>query len=235
MLLNDDQGAQVVEEYARYVEPFAAIDRALWDYNPRASRAPANGQHVGAFYNEVYRYPSGNGAAGQVRRAIHPVGFEGMVNWVKEFISEAGFGGGRLKALADDPQIPETPAVSFVGSEGFPADELSFAASPFRDPQGDESFAGMQWRLGRVSNPTTPGFSASDRWVYEIDEVWASEISDEFSPQIRIPPTAVSLGQTYRVRVRYEDATGRWSHWSEPLEFVAGAAQPDGRSRTKDF
>ena len=153
LLLNDDQGAQVVEEYARYVEPFAAIDRAMWDYHPRARSAPANGQHTGAFYNEVYRYPSGNGAAGQVRRAIQPVGFEGMVNWVKEFISQDGFGGGRLEGLVDDPLIPETPAVSFRGAEGFPADDLSFAASAFRDPQGDDTFASMQWRHGTCQQP----------------------------------------------------------------------------------
>ena len=70
LLLNADQGADFIEEYARYVEPFAAIDRAMWDYNPRASASPANRQHRGAFYNEVYTYPAGNGAAGEVRRAI---------------------------------------------------------------------------------------------------------------------------------------------------------------------
>ena len=224
LLLNDDQGAQVVEEYARYVEPFAAIDRAMWDYHPRAGRAPANGQHVGAFYNEVYRYPAGNGAAGEVRRAINPIGFEGMVNWVKEFVSDDGFGGGRLKELARDPQIPDTPAVSFVGSAGFPADDLAFHTSQFRDPQGDDTFASLQWRLGRISNPTTPDYSPSERWVYEIDEVWTNGEIGQFAPQIIVPATAVSVGQTYRVRVRHEDATGRWSHWSEPLEFVVGAA-----------
>ena len=228
LLLNADQGAQVVEEFARYVEPFAAIDRAMWDYNPRAGRGPANGQHVGAFYNEVYRYPSGNGAAGEVRRAISPVGFEGMVNWVKEFISADGFGGGRLKTLVEDPQIPETPNVSFVGAEGFPADDLSFQATGFHDPQGDDTFGSLQWRLGRVRNPGTPGYLPGERWVYEIDEAWASGEINDFDPKITIPPSAVSLGQTYRVRIRYKDATGRWSHWSEPVEFVAGAADALG-------
>ncbi len=228
LLLNDDQGAQLIEEYARYVETFAAVDRAMWDYHPRARQSPANGQHYGAFYNEVYRYPSGNGAAGEVRRAISPVGFEGMVNWVKEFISKDGFGGGRLMDLAHDPQIPDTPSVVYAGSAGFPANELTFHASEFHDPQGKDTFAGLQWRLGQVRNPTTPDFSPSEPWVYEIEDLWTSDILDPFESQITIPATAVRVGQTYRVRVRHRDATGRWSHWSAPSEFVAGAAQQPG-------
>ena len=30
LLFNEDQAWQVVERYARYVEPFAAVDRAMW-------------------------------------------------------------------------------------------------------------------------------------------------------------------------------------------------------------
>src|SRR4030095_8802160 len=43
--------------------------------------------------------------------------------------------------------------------------------------------------------------------------------------ETRIPPALVKVGRTYRVRVRMKDDTGRWSHWSLPVEFVAG--QPD--------
>jgi hypothetical protein len=32
----------------------------------------------------------------------------------------------------------------------------------------------------------------------------------------------VRVGHTYRARVRHKDATGRWSYWSEPVQFVAG-------------
>lgn len=226
LLLNDDQGAQLVEEYARYVEPFAAIDRALWDYHPRTSRAPANRQHRGAFYNETYRYPAGNGAAGEVRRAIHPVGFEGMVNWVKEFIS-TGFGGETLKQLSDDSRIPATPVatplqVEFDGR--IAANDLSFSTSPFNGPDGDQSFASIQWRLGRVHNPTTIDFDANRPWIYEYDEVWTSGMKDEFGEQVTVPSNVVTPGQTYRLRVRHQDATGRWSHWSSPVEFVVTEA-----------
>ena len=36
-----------------------------------------------------------------------------------------------------------------------------------------------------------------------------------------MPISALEAGHTYRARVRMKDSTGRWSHWSNPLEFLA--------------
>ena len=221
LLLNSDQGWAFIEEYARYVELFAAIDRAMWDYNPRASSSPANGQHRGAFYNEVYVYPAGNGAAGEVRRAISPVGFEGMVNWVKEFISLDGFGGGQLAVLNADDAIPETPTITFAGAAGFAADDLRFTTSAFADPQGNDTFAAIEWRLGEVSDPDAPSFETDKRRQYEVDAVWQSGPLLDFASEITIPGSAVEPGHAYRARVRMQDSTGRWSHWSAPIQFLA--------------
>lgn len=221
LLLNDDQGWAFIEEYARYVEPFAAIDRAMWDYNPRARNAPANGQHYGAFYREVYTYPAGNGAAGQVRRAISPVGFEGMVNWVKEFISVDGFGGGQLAVLNNDPNIPSKPTITYTGSVGFPASDLRFSTTPFADPQGSGTFRAIEWRLGEVSDPAAPAFRADEPRRYEIDEVWQSGVATSFQSEISVPGSVVEAGHAYRARVRVQDTTGRWSHWSDPVQFIA--------------
>lgn len=217
LLLNKDQGALVVEEYARYVEDFAAIDRAQWDHHPRTTS-----QHKGAFYSEVYHYPPGNGAAGETRRAINPVGFEGMVNWVKDFISRDGFGGGQLAVLAHDPLIPNTPTIFYTGADNFPANDLNFRVSEYQDSQGEDTFAAVQWRIGRVANPTTPSFDASQPWVYEVQTVWTSGKIDTLQLSARIPSRSVEVGSTYRARVRYKDTTGRWSHWSEPAEFTVG-------------
>jgi len=57
---------------------------------------------------------------------------------------------------------------------------------------------------------------------YEIDEAWESEELTEFDSTITIPASVVQPGRTYRVRCRMKDKTGRWSHWSEPVQFVAG-------------
>ncbi|MDI6448632.1 lamin tail domain-containing protein [Anaerobaca lacustris] len=57
---------------------------------------------------------------------------------------------------------------------------------------------------------------------YEIDAVWETPELTVFDADIRIPASVVKPGRTYRVRCRMQDDTGRWSHWSSPVQFVAG-------------
>ena len=57
---------------------------------------------------------------------------------------------------------------------------------------------------------------------YEIDAVWESGEITEFSREVMIPASQVRAGRTYRVRCRMKDSTSRWSHWSMPIQFVAG-------------
>ncbi len=221
LLLNRDQVWQMVEEYARYVEPFAAVDRAMWDYHPRTT-----GPHKGAFYQEVAVYSTG-GAAGQVRRAISPVGFEGMVNWVKNFIVTApgldGFGGDQLQALHADPDIPNAPTITYVGMAGQPIDGLAFQTGAFDDPQGSQTFGAVQWRIGEVTDPTSPAYDPTAPVVYEIDSVWETDRLTTFADTVNVSSDALKIGRTYRVRVRMQDDSGRWSHWSEPAQFVPTA------------
>jgi len=61
---------------------------------------------------------------------------------------------------------------------------------------------------------------------YEIDEAWESEELTEFDSTITIPASVVQPGRTYRVRCRMKDNTGRWSHWSDPVQFIAGEPLP---------
>jgi len=61
------------------------------------------------------------------------------------------------------------------------------------------------------------------RGKYEIDALWESdEITSRNSQTIRIPVGITEPGYTYRVRCRMKDNTGRWSHWSDPIQFEAG-------------
>lgn len=57
---------------------------------------------------------------------------------------------------------------------------------------------------------------------YEINAAWDSGETPAFNSNITIPATAVTPGHVYRVRCRMKDNTGRWSHWSSPVEFTAG-------------
>jgi hypothetical protein len=145
--------------------------------------------------------------------------------------------GGRakhLEALAnaegDATAIPATPTAAYTGPAHFPADGLTFEASPFSDPQG-HALAAIRWRLGEITPPGTP-FSPSRARVYEYPAVWES--GDLSGPQgpITIPATSVQAGRMYRVRVKMMDETGRWSHWSAPVQFTASA--PDGSVPVRD-
>ena len=60
---------------------------------------------------------------------------------------------------------------------------------------------------------------------YELNALWESdEITNFADLDIQIPGGVLDVGKTYRVRSRMKDNTGRWSHWSSPIEFVAGRA-----------
>ena len=56
---------------------------------------------------------------------------------------------------------------------------------------------------------------------YEITTIWESE-TPTFVADLALPSSVAVPGHAYRVRVRMKDTTGRWSHWSAPVEFVAG-------------
>ena len=56
--------------------------------------------------------------------------------------------------------------------------------------------------------------------VWEYEHRWKSPLITPFAPGITIPAIAVRENRTYRTRARHQDNTGRWSHWSAPVEFL---------------
>jgi len=73
-----------------------------------------------------------------------------------------------------------------------------------------------------ASEDTTPSPEPDPR-KYEIDSAWESEeITDLEATTVTLPAGVLHPGRTYRVRCRMKDDTGRWSHWSAPVQFVAG-------------
>ncbi|MCA9424758.1 MAG: lamin tail domain-containing protein, partial [Candidatus Omnitrophica bacterium] len=120
----------------------------------------------------------------------------------------------------DDVSIPDKPAVASIGDASFPAYDLRFETSPFSDPQGDETFAALKWRLAEITDPDAPAYDPEADPILEWTEIWSSgEIATE-DYQIQIPSSAVEPGHSYRVRSRMKDETGRWGHWSDPVEFT---------------
>ena len=68
----------------------------------------------------------------------------------------------------------------------------------------------------------TPTGTGHGRGKYEINAVWESDELTAFDAEMTIPAAVAQPGRTYRVSCRHKDATGRWSHWSAPIQFTAG-------------
>ncbi len=148
LLLNSDQGAQVVDSLASVisdpndpVHSLVAAERARWDYCPRV-----RSQYRGLWYEH--------------NELLTTKDWAGMVAYMKRFITPDSFGsaygGGKLTQVAADPNIPYTPHISFTGGAGgFAVNNLKFQTSPFADPQGNGTFGAMQWRIAEVTVPAT--------------------------------------------------------------------------------
>jgi len=77
--------------------------------------------------------------------------------------------------------------------------------------------------IGKPADPcSTPQPRPTRPGKYEIEPVWESPEITDFNNTIKIPPGDIRVGRTYRVRCRMKDNTGRWSYWSNAIQFVAG-------------
>lgn len=61
------------------------------------------------------------------------------------------------------------------------------------------------------------GESPSFEWA----SIWESGELTTFAESIEVP-AVTKVNQSYRARVRHQDDTGRWSNWSDPVEFSVG-------------
>jgi hypothetical protein len=232
------QVAQLVDEFARMVNTsngaggynlgWGELDQYMWNYHTRTTN-----DHRGQFYANP---SSENMFGGTYTRNLATADFAGMVQWVINFMTDSdpnswaigdgdqrGYGFNYLEYEATDAAIPFKPTISYVGGANYPVDQLQFSASAFSDPNGS-AFGKMEWRIAEISNPDTPGFDPNAPWKYEIDSVWESGELTTYNSQMSLPDGALDPGKTYRARVRMQDNTGRWSHWSSPVEFVATGA-----------
>lgn len=254
LLLNNDQAWKVVDEFISIItdespriipgggaiaDGFVEAERRRWDYNPSNPTPPRGAGATGNYYKTPY--PIGNMTNGPFpqpyNRVLASGDFEGMVKWVKDFIITGQNGGARLAKMANGEiapytlaataaiQIPATPVISYSGPGGYPLNQLQFTSSSFSSPNG-QAFSAMQWRIGEIYDPSVPGFTAGEPWRYEITGVWVPAESGVFTAMVNAPATGLVAGRTYRARVRHRDSLGRWSHWSAPAQFTAGAPVP---------
>lgn len=214
LLFNSDQAWKVIDEYATIVRGtnggpnILTADRAMWDYNPIMNNgAIVNTSKAGqgrfyTFPHESQSNPSRRGS------------FDATVLIMKDYVAKRS---AHLANLSADTAIPSTPTISYAGPTNYPANRIELRSSAF---SGGAGFGAIQWRVGeiRVAAPGVPG-------RYEIETAWVSPEISTFNDRYTIPPGTLKVGHTYRARVKMKDSTGRWSHWSAPIEFTA--AEPD--------
>jgi hypothetical protein len=206
LLYNPDETGRLIDECASIIwrprgPSIVDADRTKWDYHP--------------IMNSRYVY-RGKADQGLFYQAARTRDFPGMVKQMKDYIvRRANY---IDRSLIADNAIPSTPEITYTGKQGYPASTLTFQTTPFA---GSGKFAALKWRLGEIDVDPDLTRKPTRSGNYEITAVWESSELAEFSNKITIPASAVKAGHTYRARVRMKDTTGRWSHWSAPIQFTA--------------
>jgi hypothetical protein len=218
LLYNVEQTGLLIDEFASFIytpgEPsFVDADRAMWDYNPMIAQ-PSR-----------YTNPSKNAQRYHFYDRATTKDFPGMVQLMKDYVvrrTERFLFASRRPLVTTEPNVPTTPTITSTSPEGFPANALSFQASPFASPVGS-TFAAIEWRLAEITDPANPQlYTRTTPIKYEIEAPWESGEITQWNDSIQIPGGAVEPGKLYRARVRMKDSAGLWSHWSQPVQFVAG-------------
>jgi hypothetical protein len=142
--------------------------------------------------------------------------FPGMVELMKKYVKKRG--AWIDSVLLNDPSVPAKPKISSSGAQDFPSNDLRFHASGYK---GANAFSACKWRIAEIMpRNIEPKPWPPSQGPLEIDALWESAELNEEESTVSIPAGVAKPGHTYRVRARMKDATGRWSHWSEPVEFV---------------
>jgi len=210
LLWQPEQIEPLIDEFASFIGPLEAADASRWENSPAA-----DGNYGGLH------------GAGKISLAAY---VQDMKNFAFVGGSWDGGGvgaGGRASDLdriqgqnGEAGKIPDTPTITYTGSAEYLTNGISFQSSAFTDPQGNGSFAAMEWRIAQITDPEAPNHDPEARFKLEIEADWESGEITTFDNSIEIPTIAVRSGLTYRARVRHLDSTGRWSHWSAPVEFT---------------
>jgi len=231
LLFNNDQAYQVIDEMAALIRGPAGqpsvidADRAQWDYNPvmiNSSIVNLSKAGQGRFYRWQNEPSVGKDFNGCVQL---------MKNYVNYRATSAALASGvaGLDGLAADPSIPTRPTITAIGPTNFPLNRLTVRSSSF---SGSNPFAAMKWRIGEVTDTNAPAYDPTEPRKYEITAAWESDELTLFNSDVTIPSSAVKVGHAYRARVRMKDNTGRWSNWSQPIQFIVGL--PDNAAALVD-
>jgi len=157
LLVSSDQISQLVDELASIVNPpdqpltLVDVDEYMWNYHPRTRSS-----HRGKFYKNPITHNDRDGQS--ILKVTVSSDHEGEMQWIKDFIqpppgggsSPASYGALQLDQEIFDSHVPHQPVATYIGSEGYPINDLWFSTSAFSDPDGPATFAALKWRIARV-------------------------------------------------------------------------------------
>ena len=222
LLWNNDQAYALIDEYANLLRgptngpTLLDADRMMWDYNPKMisstySENPASKAGQGRYYNWPVQAPN---------PANLPKTFAGGLQLMKSYVDyRATNTTFSLDTIATDNARPTRPTATDISLAGHPINQLKFRSSTY---SGAGAFQSMRWRVGEITDKTSPNYNPSEPHKYEIETVWDSGPITSFNADITIPADVLRVGARYRARVLHTDVTGRNSNWSLPVEFTCG-------------
>ena len=226
LLFNSDQAYQLIDEHAWLLRgptngpTILDADRCMWDYNPKMANSAYSSSSGKAGQGRFYRWP---------REISYPgvtTNFDGCLKLMKRYVDIRG---SYLDSLAADAGIPASPTVTYTGPAQYPLNRLTFRSSAYA---GSNPFAAMKWRMAEVTDTNAPAYDPLEPKLYEATADWESAELTVFDSDLQVPPGLAKVGHSYRVRVRMKDTTGRWSHWSPAVQFVA--TEPDNAAALVD-
>ena len=212
LVWNQETLNPMIDRFAAVITNFVSADRDRWKDHPLTGTAKSDFGSLADLVTNMKQFA-----------------FVGGTNWpvLDRPLTSKVAPGGRAVELeyranygGDSNSIPNKPTVTAKHTNDFPINDLVFATSAFADPQGAGTFGALKWRVAEVTDPTAPAFHPDADPLYEWNATWISPEITTFTNEIRIPAGAVGVGHAYRVRVRMKDNTGRWGHWSNPVQFI---------------
>lgn len=187
------------------VKPLVLADQAIWDNHPRKRKK-------GIYYKNIEGNDDND--------------FKGYQAYMKEFLAPGGYGRELLASHADESKAPNTPSISYAGSDDYSVSDLSFEVSEFAGGSlfSPQEFAAVQWRIAETTDRSLPDFDPTEPRIYEINADWQSDEITPFEKAMTIPVEVARAGRSYRVRARMKNTAGHWSAWSDPVSFVTSGA-----------
>ena len=192
----------MIDELAARIAEFSRADRDRWKDAP-------NGVDFGPLEDKV-----------RDMKDFAFVGWSGTNGPVVSAGGRAAFLDALAAAEGEGDRVPGTPMIVAAGPGDFPVTQLAFQARI--TTQSANTFGALQWRLAEVTDPAAPVYNPGAPRLLEWNAVWTSGELGRYPNPITIPSAVAAAGHAYRARVRVKNTTGQWSHWSAPLQFVAG-------------